>query len=202
MHIPDLKTLYRSMQDEKVKRQLFNYTIRKLNAVTFSVAFVTDRNPFKLLFGCKDRNIFFILNVLPGFNVDPYDIDRDAFARLCRALGLQFDSANPYSRKTFLEEFRDSGQIKTIAAKIQLKPQELPIDPSTVEEGDKLYFRGWRLNPVGENVTPENLAKTREFCGDEFAEVCRLENISSRWSADPDDEKPIIRPGRVGPKGT
>lgn len=202
MHIPDLKTLYRSMRGEKVTRQRFDYTVRKRNAVTISVAFLIDRNPFKLLFGCRDHNIFFILDVLPGFAVDPYQIDRDAFARLCKALGLQFDAANPYSRKTFLEEFRDSGQIRTRATKTQPKPHELPVNPSTVEEGDKLYFKGWRLNPAGSNVTSENLAKTRVFGGDEFAEICQEENISSCWSADSSDEKLMTRPGRGRPKDT
>ena len=122
------------------------------------------------------------------------------FAQLCKALGLQFNAANPYSRKTFLEEFRDSRQIRTRATKTQPKPHELPVNPSIVEEGDKLYFKGWRLNPAGSNVTPEYLPKTRIFGGDEFAEIYHEENISSCWSADPGDEKPMTRLGRGRPK--
>jgi hypothetical protein len=200
MYIPDLKALYRSMRNERVTRQRFDYVVRKRNSITLSVAFLIDRTPFKLMLGCKDHNIFFILDVLPGFEVDPFQIDKDVFARLCKALGLQYDPANPYTRKAFLEEFRDSGQIRTMATRIEPKPHELPVNTSTIEEGDKLYFKGWRVNPPGKNVTPENLAKTREFCGDEFAAICEEENISSCWSADPADEKPMTRPGSRRPK--
>lgn len=200
MHIPDLKALYRSMRNEGVTRQRFDYVVTKRNTVTLSVAFLIDRTPFKLMFGCKVHNVFFMLEVLPGFEVDPYQIDREVFARLCKALGLQFDPLNPYSRKAFLEEFRDSGQIRTKATRIEPRPHELPVDPSTVEEGDKVYFMGWRLNPPGRNVTPENLAKTRAFCGDEFAEICEAENISSCWSANAKDETPMTKPGRGNAK--
>jgi len=190
IELPCLRPLYQSMKNQGVVRQVFDYQFRN---ITFSVAFIVDASPFKLMFGARGYDIFFTADVLPGFRVTPYL--GDAYGPLCAALGLQPNPNNPFSPSVLFEHFAQSLDVPQQATTRIPQPHELPIDPRVIaEEGDKRNFVRFSPQPSGKNTSPENLQKTRDLCGEEHYKICKAHNISSCWSANPKDRRPLTTP--------
>lgn len=195
MRLTELRPLFRSMQALQVTRHIFDYRVRRgEHAIAFNVAFLIEDSPFTLMFGCRVHNIFFKFAVRRGFEIDLRDLSADTMKQIRGALGLQWNVDAPYTPTAFMEEFRRSGQIPTEATRDPPRPDRMPVPPSAVEEGERIYFVSWRLNGMGRHVTPENLEKTRLLIGPAFAEICAAHNISSCWSATPTDRNPVGQP--------
>ncbi len=194
MHLTELRPLFRSMRDLQVTRHIFDYHVRRgEHAITFSVAFVIENPPFTLMFACRALNIYLMLTVRHGFEIDLRDLSTDTMKLIREALGLRWNPDNPYTPTAFMEELRHSGQIPTEAAREAPRPDRMPVPPSAIEEGDKIYFVSWRANSIG-HVTKENLEKTHLLIGPSFAEICAAHNISSCWSPASTDRNPVGRP--------
>ncbi len=186
-----LRPLYQSMKNIGVVRQVFDYKFRN---ITFSVAFIIDSSPFRLMFGARGHDIFFTANVEPGFKVTPY-LDAATYGALCRALGLRPDPGNPFSPAVLFEDFAQSPDVPRQATTRIPQPHELPVDPRAIaEEGDKRNFVRFSPQPSGKNTSPENLQKTRDLCGEEHYKICKEHNISSCWSANQNDRRPLTKP--------
>jgi hypothetical protein len=175
-----LKSLFKSMRRQDLERVRFQYIHGR---VAFDVFFFIDEDPFCLLFGAVMFNVAFELAVRPGFEVDPH-LPPEAYGALCKALGLRYDPQNPFSVKAFLTQF--NAQIPSEIGPNTVRPEQILQYRRDVEEVEKIYFFQWRDNSVrGENVTPENLLKTRRILGISAYEVCKRRNISSCWTDDP-----------------
>ena len=176
--IEQLRPLYSDMRQQGVERIHFPY---RHGRVVFDVYFFVDEKPFSLLFGAKAHNVVFELAVRQGFEVDT-SMSKPDYRALCKALGLEFDPANPFSPRAFLESFS-----KAVPAKVPpggvAKPHDVLQYRRDVEEEDKVYFCGWRDNTIrGDKVTEHNLHKTKRILGQKAYEICKRKNLSSCWT--------------------
>ena len=62
-----------------------------------------------------------------------------------------------------------------------------------VPEADKIFFRGW-MHHRADGKTVRNVEKTRMMMGDQIADFCEKNNISSMWSDKQRDAKPFQPP--------
>lgn len=179
MKLDALKHLYKDMKQNNILREQFHY---QHNNVTFDVIFFIDSSPFQLLFGAIGHQCSFFVNVLPGFQISPVITPTSAYHDLCKALGLTYDPANPFSTSKFFANF-----ALHIPSKISTKKASiLPVITQYTADDDnnKIHFRHWKNNSAKSgNVTDDNLKKTRDAFGQEIKDFCRRKNISSCWSA-------------------
>jgi hypothetical protein len=181
MILDGLKPLYKSMKDRKIERCRFLYIHNQLH---FDIFFLIDDQPFLLMFGAKQVNLYFEKEVKNGFSINPYLGDK--YSQLCDALGIKPNPDNPFSPNKFFEEFNQKIPHSTQVA----KPHEIAsiknkIKTEEIEEIDKIYFIGWRNNNLQkEQVSERNLQKTRKWLSYEAYIRCLKKNISSRWTHD------------------
>jgi hypothetical protein len=178
MKVIGLSVLYKRMRHDAETRSKIEY---QHGPVTFDVLFLIDETPFSLMFGAKGKNVSFDFEVGPGFTVVP-SIAKDAYRELCRALGLTFDPANPFSIKRFLEDFSDRVP-HLLMTKREAKPHEIARHRRDVEDSEKIYFCGWRDNTKrAEQVSQRNLRKTQRLLGEAAYQSCLKRNISTCWT--------------------
>jgi len=72
---------------------------------------------------------------------------------------------------------------------LSVKKLEVLRNSRNIEENERIYFCGWRNNNINERVSDENLYKTKIAFGDEYFNICRQNNISSRWTDIPNAER-------------
>jgi len=174
--LANLRPLYMDMKAKNTGRVRFPY---QHGRVTFDVFFFIDESPFSLLFGAKQFNIAFELQVLPGFSVECY-LPEEVYKALCKALGLTYDPNNHFSTRAFLSDFES--HIPSSAFGLpKPEPHDIAIYRSDVEESEKIYFCGWRDNtPRGEK--------------DHAHQVCSRKNLSSCWTHDKSKSIPVPFP--------
>lgn len=180
MKLDGIIDLYKDMKQSNIDRYKFPFTYNKVN---FDVFFLIDSSPFILMFGVKAHNFYFELEVKNGFYISD-KISQDKYKELCEILGLQYDPNNPFKPSYFFNEFN-----KSIPKKMKIKAKVLPQDigyyKKQVEESDRIYFIGWRNNNVArEEVSEDNLEKTRQLISEQAYTRCKDKNISSRWATD------------------
>ncbi len=184
MRLDGLAPLYKDMRAQKLERIRFDY---RHGRVSFDVFFFIDGAPYLLLFGARDYNVAFEVEVRPGFEIHPR-LSNTEYKALCNALGLAFNPDHPFSPKAFFEAFAEHIPA-TILANHDAHPHEVARFRRDVEEPYKVYFCGWRDNAKYQaTVTDRNLVKTRELLGQHAYERCKAKNISSRWT----DVRPTI----------
>ena len=121
----------------------------------------------------------FELEIEKGYKSKSY---LDDYNKLVAYLKLKYNPNHVFKPNDFFEALNGK-----IPAYFTTKPnyKEVLLVASKIrkiEEDDKGYFCGWYSNPIGKRVRPENLEKTRSAFGDEKAEICLLNNISSCWT--------------------
>lgn len=178
MQISALKELHKDMRRNGVTRTQFQY---RHNQAAFDVLFFTDSPPYKLLFGAIGEKCCFVVNVKPGYSIDPFLQPKSAYNDLCRVLGIEYDPKNPFSTAKFFRHFAETvpHTITTI------KEPKTPINTRAeiAEDGDKTFFSHWCNNGESRHVTDVNLGKTKKAFGKEISTFCSNRNISSCWSA-------------------
>ena len=178
------------MKNQGIDRYRFDY---KNGQGDFDIFFFIDENPFILLFGAKNANFYFEIEVKQGFRVDT-NLEKEIYKKLIKFLGIKFSSKNPFSTFKFFEDF--SLNIPTNAAQSNIvKPEDIIKYRKNVEEPDKIYFWKWRDNTKqGNNVRNSNLDKTKKLLGIQAYERCKLKNISSCWTDDKTKTKKATLP--------
>jgi hypothetical protein len=107
-------------------------------------------------------------------------------------LGLQ-SPGEPFTERRFLQN--ELARKTPIQAKHKkVLPSDVPIDPSSIEEGEKVYFVRWLPHGPDRHVTEENLRKTGELISWQTAEACSTYNVSTCWSAHACDARDIDDP--------
>ncbi|MGG1658381.1 DUF6037 family protein [Brevibacillus sp. NRS-1366] len=178
MILNNLKPLFKSMQDNKIKRVRFPFSMA--NAV-FDVFFFVDERPFTLMFGAKGLNFYFEVPVKNGFDIDPI-LDNNVYNTLCKILGLKYDPNQKFSPRIFFQEF-DKKIPHNVSAQNVPKPHHVATYRKNVEENDKIFFMKWLDNTIqSHDVRPENLEKTKRILGYEAYIRCKQKNISSCWT--------------------
>ncbi|NJM76831.1 MAG: hypothetical protein HC852_14870 [Acaryochloridaceae cyanobacterium RU_4_10] len=184
MILDGFKPLYKYMLSQNIQRCKFPYIHNQLN---FDVFFLIDDQPFLLMFGARGVNLYFEKEVRNGFTIDTYLGEK--YSQLCDALGIVYNPNNPFSPNKFFLEF-NSKIPRQISKKQMAKPHDIAftskkIKTEKIEEIDKIYFMGWRNNNLQrEQVSKENLEKTRKWLSYEAYLRCLKKNISSKWTHD------------------
>lgn len=177
MQISGLKELHKDMRRNGVSRTQFQY---RHNTVVFDVMFFTDSSPYKLLFGAIGEKCSFVVDVKPGYSIDPFLQPKSAYSDLCRVLRIEYDPDNPFSTTKF---FRHFAELVPYTIKSTKEPISLPKSLAELnDDGEKIYFSHWRNNGVSSHVTDINIEKTGRAFGMEIAAFCSEKNISSCWS--------------------
>jgi len=190
MKLDHLENLYRDMTKLHIDRYRFTYTYGNS---TFDVFFFADERPFTLLFGLRGENFSFKIEVQKGFIIK-VSFDKDTYYKLIDFLKITSSSKNPFTPKSFLIDF-NKHIPKTANVNNIPKPQEILRYRNNIEEAHKIYFWQWRNNTIrGQQVSVENLNKTKQLLGYQAYEICRNRNISSCWTDDSTQEENIIPP--------
>lgn len=175
-----IEPLYRDMKVKELDRYKFLFQFRNIK---FDVFFFIDEEPYILLFGVQAENFSFEIKVIRGFNIEPI-FDNNSYIKLAKILGFKPDPANPFRPIVFFEDFNQ--KVPSIAEKrCRPKPHEVAVYRRNVEESDKIYYMGWRDNNLlNQNVSEENLEKTRQILGIQAYDICKRKNLSTRWTDD------------------
>jgi hypothetical protein len=189
MILDGLIPLHGSMQAQSISRYKFEYTNGRGR---FDVFFFIDEVPYKLLIGARGGNFAINLNVdSVTFEISTYI---DKFNQLCEFLGLEFKEGSPYSTSAFFSDLNSN--IPNAASLHNIpKPSDIAQYIDNVLEADKVHFVGWLDNNIqGNQVSEQNLDKTRRLLGVDIYKICRHQNISSRWSPHERDSVAITTP--------
>jgi len=178
MELNGLKNLYKSMKNQSIDRCRFEYVNGKGK---FDVFFFIDENPFILLFGAKGANFSFEIEVKNGFIIKP-EFEEEIYYKLIEFLGVKSNKGNPFKPFNFFLDFNNKIP-STINASNKAKPHETIVYRKDVEEAKKIYFLQWRNNNTsGDNVSKDNLEKTKKLLSVKAYERCKSKNISSCWT--------------------
>lgn len=177
MILTGLAPLHASMKSVGVSRFRFPYIN---GAGVFDVIFLSDGIPYRLLFGAIAANAFFTIEVSENYAISTY-LGEDYYS-LIKALDLRFREGEKFSPASFFEHFNTKIPSRASRGGTPTKEELAPFTRD-VEEADKIFFCGWRLNS-GAHVTQKNLNKTALLCGQKAHDMCKTGNISSRWTDD------------------
>lgn len=168
--------------------------IKERIADTFNVMY--NRHPFRcMLLAGNTQRTFFLCTVGENFFVIRLELteefewfgrlDTELYLKLCKYLNLHYDPENPFKPSCFFAE------IDTLA------PGRCTENPPCYERAsiinhsftseNKPFFKGW-IQWKKNHTSKENMYLTASLIGFQDAERCKRANISSAWSADPDDE--------------
>lgn len=176
-----IKNLYYDMRKNKKTRERFEFAY---NRIYFEVIFLIDRQPFELLIGIIGHRLAFVTKMEPGFIVVP--IPDEVYYQLLEILNLQAADEH-FTSYTFWAivgrncPVRCTGQVVQPHRVAEYKRNALPDD-----ERESIYFVGWN-DHVADGRKARNFEKTRLLLGDEVADYCKANNISSMWSPFPRD---------------
>lgn len=173
-----LKILHEDMKIKEEGRAIFTFTY---NAKDFSCIFLTDINPMILYLSTLGNNpIVFEIEIDEKYCTKTY-MDAD-YKKLIEYLEIKYDPNHTFKPIDFFKALNNK-----IPKMFQIKPNYSDVimvvsKRRMVEEADKIYFCGWRNNPIGYNVSDMNIEKTRSAFGDKIAAMCKLKNVSSCWT--------------------
>jgi len=192
MKLNGLFDLYKDMKNNNIERYRFDYKNGKGN---FDIFFFIDENPFILLFGAKGGNFSFEIKVKNGFIIDT-KLDNETYKKLLKFLGIEYSEGDPFSTFKFFEDFNINIPNKLNVSNIA-KPHEVIKYRKNVEESDKIYFWKWLDNTKqGNEVSPENLEKTKKILGEKAYLRCKEKKISSCWTDDENKKREFVLPQR------
>ena len=190
MKLNGLQVLYNDMKQQNIDRYRFTYTNGK---GIFDIFFFIDETPFVLLFGAQKANFSFELEVQKGFNIDTM-LSQDIYFALRDYLGIKSSSGNPFSSNKFFNDF-DINIPNTANINNIPKPHQVIKYRNNVEESDKIYFLKWLDNTKQNNqVSDDNLKKTKDILGQQAYLRCKKKNISSCWTEDSTKQKNFTLP--------
>ncbi|WP_151199502.1 DUF6037 family protein [Cryobacterium sp. LW097] len=174
-----LRNLYRQMRAESQERAFFRFDKGKAR---LEVVFLIDESPFVLLISVHGHGgLTFEVPVLPGFRVSTV-MEKQQYAALCRALGLEWDPSKPFSPAAFFREL--DGKVPSGIPVVVPRSDVVGRRRMDVEESTKTYFIGWRKNIPTEHVSVRNLEKTLRLMGAVAHRRSRDGNFSSCWTDD------------------
>lgn len=175
--LASLELLYRCMQSQGMGKAQFEFQFRTL---TFRVIYIAEQFPHELLLGCRQHNLFIVVNVSRDFVIGTYLGDQ--YKPLMDALGIRSSKDDPFSPGIFFDALRTAIPTSTTKDR-EPTITDIAGNRRDVEDADKIYFVGW-LHHDGKRSAPTeaNLEKTRRICGQAIYERCVRYHISSRWT--------------------
>lgn len=180
-----LRDLYRDMKKQGKTKEKYTFSI---NRVEFEAIFVINKVPFELLVGTIGYDIAFVLEVRPVFQTE---MPMDKYYEILSVLQLRGASHN-FTVYSFLDRL-DRAAPPFCSSHI-IEPHEVArYYKSETSEDKKIYFFGWN-DHIKDKKQAQNFKKTRERLGDDVADFCQRNNISSRWTDKPKKSKKYFDP--------
>lgn len=179
----NLENLYNSMKTENQTRVAFPF---EYNERGFSCLFLVDILPYRLHVSSLGNRPFIIeFELNEQFEIKE-NMNNEDYINLVRYLNLRYNPENRFRPKFFLERLNLGIPIHTRNPNYS----EVLRNSRNIEENEKIYFCGWLDNKKRNyNVSPKNLYKTKIAFGDKYFEICRKNNISSRWTNVKNEER-------------
>ncbi len=172
-----LKILHQDMREIGETRAIFQFDY---NEKAFSCIFLVDIIPFRLYLTTLGATpVVFELEIERGYMANTYLAD---YNKLTAYLELKYDPNHKFKPIDFFEALNRKIPVKFTGRPDYKDVLIIASKRRNVEEINKIYFCGWYSNPIGKTVRPENLEKTRSAFGDEKADICMKNNISSCWT--------------------
>ena len=182
MQFLHLQDIYRDMLLQGRNADVFNV---RYNRHPFRCMFLAEEKQKTLFICTTGENAFVIrLELNDHFECSAH-LDQKTYSNLCHYLGLHYDPGHPFKTSEFFLEL-DS-----------LFPRQCTDFPAPAERATiinrsfsnelKPYFKGW-IPWKKKHTSEENMYLTASLIGFRDAERCKQANISSAWSANPDDE--------------
>jgi len=177
MKLERLALLYDNMMAHGITKAMFDFSFRNL---LFSVIYIAEQFPNEILFGCRAKKLFFVVQVQRDFTIATYL--GDSYRALMEALDLHPNPDNPFSPNVFFVEFKDAIPQSVTSANVPTVTDIASISRD-VEEAHKIYFLGWlQHDGIRSKPSLDNLAKTKRICGHATYNTCVRHHISSRWT--------------------
>lgn len=176
---------------QEIKKRSETYCVFKFNKnkIEFDIFFDIGTNPFRLGFLLIESNFELWLDVQQGFRISTM-LEREKLKELRELLGLKFDPNNPFSTKSFFEEF--NSKIPNTPPHYKKEQRDrIVLYSFSIEEPDKLYYAGiieWDKMQSGRKRSFENLEKTRLLFPELYRQI-RDRNVSVRYSSTKTDAK-------------
>lgn len=179
-----LRILHEDMKKNKEERATFPFTY---NEKGFSCIFLADVEPYRLYLTTLGKiPEVYELEISKKYLVDCYI---DDYKKLVAYLEIKYDPNHKFIPSDFFKvlnrkipkEFKKRphyADVITIASKRR-----------NIEEVSKIYFCGWKRNPIGKSVSDKNYEKTRSAFGEEKAKMSKIKNISSCWTDNESEEE-------------
>ncbi|MDV2581687.1 DUF6037 family protein [Alkalibacillus haloalkaliphilus] len=180
-----LKKMHNDMKVNKETRAAFKF---EYNKKPFSCIFLSDITPYRLYLTTHGVNpITFEFEIKAGYKTTSYMNSEDYF-ELLNYLELEYDPNNKFSPLIFFDVLNK--YILNVNYELPKYSDVLKVAEKNrdIEDGEKVYFCGWRKNQSSEKVSEKNLEKTRSAFGDKIARLSKLKNVSSKWTNNKNEE--------------
>ena len=188
VYLNELSTLTSDMR--KSNKCIEQFYIN-FNNIKFDVIYDISHSPFELLIGAIGLNWGCVLKIENGFKTSMTDKD---FYALCNLLNLR-PGKGTFTSYFFLHYIASNCPKK--CSKYMVSPDHLiPFRKNKIkktDDQDKIYFLGWN-NHLIDKRKAQNFDKTELFFGKKIADYCRKNNISSIWTATPNQNRQIKYP--------
>lgn len=190
MYLKNLNALYVDMQQNDADSVVF---AAQVEGHPFSCTFAKVIGTLHLFVTALGQNPFTIdIQVDNNFNVvNGLFLANDIYKKLREYLEINAGWENPFRPANFIQNL---GAVTPTTfngnrpTRHEVAALSVATSPNLYEDADKIYFCGWRKNPVGSSVSRKNQNKSLLYFPAKEVELRTELNMSSCWSANPNDE--------------
>lgn len=159
------------------------------NNFRFDVILSIVHNGYELLVAIHTENWGCVLNMDNNYRIEVLD---DVYFTLRNILKLDWNT-NHFNSAAFLRLLSERSPQHSNCQSVLYDELWNYLPYRHVEEEDKIYFCGWN-DHIKDKRKAHNFDKTEFYFGKKIADYCRKNNISSRWTDIPRDERNITNP--------
>lgn len=175
LRLSNLEYLVNDMLRHNVDKTKFAFSYAKTD-IDVIVAIMSAG--YELLLGLRTKKPeAFIIYVDSNFVAE---LTSNDYFRLCAAFNLNYDN-DKFSSNVFLNLLSLNIPKQYSGQQCMYKDLIPFVKARTVEESDKVYFKGWN-DHIKDGRKARNFDKTEFFFGKTVADYCRQHNISSIWT--------------------
>lgn len=187
----NLKNLCISMRKNHKSLEQFEFEYKN-TGIVFDCIIDIDANPFEIMIGTKGLNFSCILYVKKGFVTEMRDTD---FYKLRDILNLT-KGENPFTSFAFLKYLDSKFPLEScpepVAVEHIIPYRAQKLAPQERAEG--FIFAGWLPHEGKNNGHVRNINKTRQLLGEQAAQYCERNDVSSKWSTKEAERKKLTFP--------
>lgn len=181
---PNLKFLVSDMNKQGADKEHFCFTYSHCD---IDCIFSIGHKHHELLVAIIDENYGFVVNVYINRKGDfVAEIDEESYFGFCKVARLTYKD-NHFTSSALLNLLSVHIPKSYSGWRYTDRDMRPYLCCRKIDEAEKIYFKGWNDHTKDKN-TARNFDKTEFYFGKQVADYCRSNNISSIWSANPNDE--------------